>query len=266
MAARRFRVVLADDNADLRFLVRAALEDSTRFEVLAEARDGGEAIALAEQFQPDVLLLDLAMPVASGLEAIGPIRDVAPHTRIVVLSNFSRDRLGPTLIERGAVGYLEKRRSMRNLPDELLALAGLLEVADDALLERGVHLPADLVSPAAARRFVEETLAQWDCSEALETVKLLVSEVVANAVVHASSEVRVEIRLLPEAIRVVIGDTDPTTPTRRDPSLLDESGRGLALVEAMSTAWGVDSTGRGKDVWFEVPRFDRARGRSDAAP
>jgi CheY-like chemotaxis protein len=253
---RPFRVVLAEDDPDMRFLVRTALQESDRFDVVAEATNGAEAVELARQWQPDLLLLDLAMPVVSGVEAITPIRDASPRTRVVILSHFSSQRLAPLLLARGAVGYLEKGRSLRRLPDELLALGSVLELADVALLERGVDLPAELVSPAAARRFVEDTLEEWDCGEQLDTVKLLVSEVVANAVVHAGSEVTVAVQLLPGAIRVAVRDTDSARPVPRDAAPEDESGRGLALVEALSTSWGVEQTPSGKSVWFEVPRFD----------
>jgi len=263
-AGRRYRVVLADDDPEVRFLARASLEDSGRFEVVGEASDGGQAIELAARLQPDVLVLDLAMPVRSGLEAIGPIRDASPATQIVVLSNFSRDRMAPVLLERGAVGYLEKHRALGDLAAEVLAIASVLEIAAEAV-QRAIDLPAELASPGAARRFVADTLAAWDCSEALDTVALLVSEVVANAVVHAGSDVQVAVQLLPQTVRVTVRDRDPSPPVPRVAGAFDESGRGLALVEALAQRWGVDPVdGGGKDVWFETARFDRAGGARGA--
>jgi DNA-binding NarL/FixJ family response regulator len=256
--SRRYRVVLADDDPDVRFLARASLDDSGRFEVVGEAADGDQAVELAARLTPDVLLLDLAMPMRSGLEAIGPIRDASPATQIVILTNFSRDRLAPMLLERGALGYLEKHRALTSLAAEVLAIASVLEIATEAV-QRAIDLPAELASPGAARRFVAETLAAWECSGALDTVALLVSEVVANAVVHAASDVQVAVQLLPESVRVTVRDRDPSPPVPRAAAAHEESGRGLALVEALSLRWGVDAVeGGGKDVWFETPRFDRA--------
>src|SRR5262249_3231552 len=103
---------------------------------------------------------------------------------------------------------------------------------------------------------VEELLREWNVGEALDSVRLLVSEVVANAVVHAGSDVRVAVQLRPDAVRVAVTDNDPTAPEPREAAPTDESGRGLNLVEVLSSAWGVDRVPGGKHVWFEVPRFD----------
>jgi CheY-like chemotaxis protein len=254
---RSFDVVLADDDPEMRALVRDALGESDRFRVVGEARDGGEAVAQAARHRPDLLLLDLSMPVMSGLEALAPIREASPETQVVVLSHFPERRLGSLLLARGAVGYLEKRGSLVDLPSRLLAIAGLLELANDVLQEGGAELAADSGGPRHARRFIEELLRDWDCEESLDAVRLLVSEVVANAVVHAGSDVKVAVQLRADAVRVAVTDHDPTMPTMRSPDVTEESGRGLALVDALSSAWGIDSIPGGKHVWFEVPRFDR---------
>src|SRR5262249_19882201 len=116
----RFGIVLVDDDDELRGLVRSVLDESPRFEVLAEAGDGPRAVSLAIAQQPDVMLLDLSMPVMSGLEALEPIRQASPRTKVVVLSNFPQRRLGPLLLSRGAVGYLEKGGALVDLPERLL--------------------------------------------------------------------------------------------------------------------------------------------------
>jgi CheY-like chemotaxis protein len=255
--------VLAEDDEDQRFLVREALEEHHQFEVVAEAANGAEAVDLVTRLRPDVLLLDVDMPVMTGLEAIRPIREQAPATMVVVLSALPRARMAPLMLAEGAVGYLEKGGSLRELPGQLLALGGLLQVADDVLAERDLELPEDLGGPRLARRFVEQTLRQWRCGDALETVKLLVSEVVANAVVHARSEVRIAVQLRPQVVRVAVRDTDPSPPEQRAAAETDLGGRGLALVDALSSAWGIEPATGGKDVWFEVPRFDAEAG--DAA-
>lgn len=102
------RVLIADDVADLRMLLRMALEQTGRFDVVAEAADGAEAIAEAETHCPDVVVLDLSMPVLDGLEALPQILQVAPGVRVIVLSGFSAARMRDQVIAAGAIAYIEK--------------------------------------------------------------------------------------------------------------------------------------------------------------
>jgi len=110
-------VVLADGGLAGRRLLRYALEASEVFRVVGEAANGAEATELAAELRPDVVLLDLAMPVMDGLEAIPEIRRRAPGSRIVVLSGFNADRMEGSAMGSGADAYVEKRYR----PDELIA-------------------------------------------------------------------------------------------------------------------------------------------------
>ena len=101
-------VLIVDDVADLRMLVRLSLELDGDFEVVAEAGDGYEAIAEAERHQPDLVVLDLAMPNLDGLEALPRILQVAPDARVVVVSGFAGARLREPALTAGAVAYVEK--------------------------------------------------------------------------------------------------------------------------------------------------------------
>ncbi len=122
-AERRTRVVLADDTEDLRMVLRRLLEHDGRFEVVAEAEDGQEAVQVAAQHQPDVIVLDLSMPVLDGRAALPRIRSAAPATRIVVLSGFGSLDAGDAA-ELGADACIVKGAGI----DEIIGTVA--EVAD----------------------------------------------------------------------------------------------------------------------------------------
>lgn len=102
------RVLLADDTPEIRMLVRMALELEGGFEIVAEAGDGAEALHLSDQHQPDAIVLDLAMPVMDGLEAIPQIKKGNPNAKILVLSGFDAPKMMNEAMEAGADAYLEK--------------------------------------------------------------------------------------------------------------------------------------------------------------
>ncbi len=117
----RLRVVLADDTAAYRVMLRVLLELDGRFEVVGEAADGKEAVELAGTLTPDAIVLDLAMPVLDGLQALPAIRAASPATTIVVLSGFARGQVDRVALERGAHAYLEKGDALSTLTATLLA-------------------------------------------------------------------------------------------------------------------------------------------------
>lgn len=102
------RVLIVDDVADFRVLLRVALERTGRFDVVAEAADGAQAIVEAEEHRPDLVVLDLSMPVLDGLEALPHIIAAAPDAHVVVLSGFAAVRMRDQVLAAGAVAYLEK--------------------------------------------------------------------------------------------------------------------------------------------------------------
>lgn len=112
----RLEVLICDDSAQIRKLLRLVVEEAG-YSVVSEAENGSEAITEAELHQPDVVLLDLSMPVMDGLEALPEIQRVAPTTRIVVLSGFDNDGLVVQAIGRGAESYVTKGGD----PSEILA-------------------------------------------------------------------------------------------------------------------------------------------------
>jgi DNA-binding NarL/FixJ family response regulator len=109
------RVLLVDDSADLRMLLRLKLESWDDFEVVAEAGDGEAGVRLAEEHQPDLVMLDLAMPKMDGLQALPLIRERVEGVRVVVLSGFEQSVMEKRVREAGADGYLEKGVPMEEL-------------------------------------------------------------------------------------------------------------------------------------------------------
>jgi DNA-binding NarL/FixJ family response regulator len=102
------RVLVCDDVAAFRALMRYTLQEDPGIEVVGEAADGMAAIAAAERLQPDVVLLDLTMPVLDGIDAIPSVLERAPGTRVVALSGWGADRMGEAAREQGAFAYVEK--------------------------------------------------------------------------------------------------------------------------------------------------------------
>lgn len=123
------RVLLADDTPDIRALLRLVLSRQEDFGVVAEAADGREAVAMAQEHRPDLVLLDLAMPVMDGLEAIPGVRAAAPDCKIVVLSGFNAEQMAEEALAAGADAYLEKGTPPMRLVSELRRICGLREVA-----------------------------------------------------------------------------------------------------------------------------------------
>jgi anti-sigma regulatory factor (Ser/Thr protein kinase) len=107
-------------------------------------------------------------------------------------------------------------------------------------------------SVARIRRFVTDASRQVAPGVEPDTVALLVSEVATNALVHGAGQVRVRILPVAGGVRVEVHDGSHVLPAKREATVLDEGGRGVALVEALSSSWGSQADDEGKTVWFEV--------------
>lgn len=118
---------------------------------------------------------------------------------------------------------------------------------------RHVAFPPALTSAGDARHFVRDLMAAYLASGPLDIVELLTSEVVTNAVVHAGSAPVVEVAAQGGTVRVSVEDGNPDWPMPHMPSFDATSGRGMALVDMMADAWGVERLPCcGKRIWFEV--------------
>ena len=99
------RVLVCDDVEAFRALLRYTLQEDPGIEVVGEAGDGMSAIGAAERLQPDVVLLDLTMPILDGIDAIPTMLERAPAARVVALSGWGADRMAEAAIAQGAVAY-----------------------------------------------------------------------------------------------------------------------------------------------------------------
>jgi signal transduction histidine kinase len=109
------RILVVDDTSDMRLLMRVLLDRYVGLRVIGEAENGVEAIELAEVRQPDLIMLDLAMPEMDGLEALPHLLRVAPDAQVIVLSAFGADSMASAALAAGATSYVQKGASPQEL-------------------------------------------------------------------------------------------------------------------------------------------------------
>jgi NarL family two-component system response regulator LiaR len=146
----RIRVLIADDHPVVRQGLRSFLELQEELEVVGEATDGAEAVAMAGRSRPHVVLLDLVMPRMDGVEAIHRIREVSPATNVIVLTTFSDDRQVFPAVRAGASGYLLKDVHPHQLVEAI----------------RTVHGGESLLHPTVATKLMQEFAGRRLRSEA----------------------------------------------------------------------------------------------------
>ena len=161
------RVLIVDDHAIVRKGIRALLSEAGGFEVVGEAGNGQEAVLRAAETHPDVILMDLLMPVMDGIEATRQITSQQPKARILVLTSFAADNKVFPAIKAGASGYLLKDSS----PDELVRAI------------RQVHRGEPSLHPTIARKLLQEIARPAEVQpapEALTTREMTVLGLIAQ--------------------------------------------------------------------------------------
>lgn len=141
---KKIRVLLADDHAVLRAGLRALLNAQPDIEVVGEAGDGTQAVQLAQALAPDIALLDITMPGVDGLAATRQIRQLCPHTHVIVLTMHEEAGFLRRMLDAGGAGYVLKRAAEA----ELLAAI------------RAVHRGEAFVDPAMTRTLIQNYLGQ----------------------------------------------------------------------------------------------------------
>ena len=125
--------------------------------------------------------------------------------------------------------------------------------------ERTIRLPADGRAPSMARRQVQQVVEDDTPPPGMiDLASLLVSELVGNAVLHAVPPATLTCSLRSSALRLEVADSSPQVPAVGAAGPADTGGRGMRLVETLSSRWGVELTGSGKLVWVEIDPEDAA--------
>jgi DNA-binding NarL/FixJ family response regulator len=117
------RILVADDHDVMRRGLRDMLAEHKGWEVCAEARNGRDALDLAVQLRPDVAVLDISMPMLSGLGAARQIRKQCPDTQVLIFTNFQSSQLREEALRAGAQGYILKSDASRHLIEAVEAIA-----------------------------------------------------------------------------------------------------------------------------------------------
>lgn len=137
------RVMVVDDQPVVRSGLAAFLESFDDLQMVAEAGDGARAVRLCARYQPDVVLMDLAMPVMDGAEATRQIRKHYPHIQVLALTSFKEDDLVQRVLQAGAIGYLLKHVEAEDLASAIrAAYAGhptLSPEATEALIRKATQ-------------------------------------------------------------------------------------------------------------------------------
>ena len=177
------RVVIADDHSVVRKGIRDLLSDEDDISVVGEARNGHEAVDLATALQPDVVVMDIAMPELTGVEATRQIRAQTPNVRVLVLTSYDDDPYIYSLLDAGAAGYILKTADSREIVRAVRATAAGQSALDPAVAPR---LIARLTKPAAGG----DTLTERE----LDVLRLLAAgrstQVIAEELVVATGTVK----------------------------------------------------------------------------
>jgi DNA-binding NarL/FixJ family response regulator len=136
VSLEKIRVIIAEDHAVVREGTRQLLEREHDIEVVGEAANGAEAVALTERLSPDVAIMDIAMPVMSGIDATVKVKAVRPATAVLILTAYDDDQYVFALLAAGAAGYL-----LKDVPS-----------AEVVRAVRSVHAGEPVLHPAIAKK------------------------------------------------------------------------------------------------------------------
>jgi two-component system, NarL family, response regulator LiaR len=194
------RILIADDHGIVRQGLRMYLGSDPEIEIIGEARDGAEALKLAHQLHPDVVLMDLLMPVMDGIAATSAIRRELPDTEVVALTSVLEDAAVVEAIRAGAIGYLLKDTEAHELRRAIKAAAtGQVQLSPQAAarLLREVRTPEKIKVALTERetevlRLLAQGLSNKEIAQSLnvgeQTVKTHVSHILDKLAVPSRTQ------------------------------------------------------------------------------
>ncbi len=167
----KISIVIADDHSFFREGLVKVLHMTGMVQVVGEASNGQELVDLAQQLDPDLLIVDIGMPILNGIDAVRKIREQGLRARVIALSMHSEDAIMIKMLEAGAMGYLDKNTSKEEL----------FEAIDSVVSHSRVYFPAstnahmlDLLSTSTYKPFPDEALVFTD--RELEVIQLVCLE------------------------------------------------------------------------------------------
>lgn len=185
---QKLRLLLVDDQSLFREALRTLLSLQPDFEIVAEAENGERGIALARVHHPDVVLMDLRMPVLGGVEATRRLGQAAPGSRVIVLTTFDEDEEIFDALRAGAVGYLLKACSADKLCESVRAAAKGASVLEPSVAAKmmaelnrlsardGRKVPHALATPLSERELAVLRLLADGCSNKEIGARLSITE------------------------------------------------------------------------------------------
>ncbi|MCL4242516.1 MAG: response regulator transcription factor [Dehalococcoidia bacterium] len=193
------KIVIADDHAVVRQGLKMFLLDDPDFDVIGEAQNGAEALRLAHELKPDVILMDLLMPVMDGISAIGHVRRECPDTEVIALTSVLEDASVVGAVRAGAIGYLLKDTQADELIRSIKAAAnGQVQLSPQAAarLVREVRAPESPESLTERETDVLRLLAQGKANKEIareliigeNTVKTHVSSILLKLGVQSRTQ------------------------------------------------------------------------------
>lgn len=203
------RVIIADDHSIVRQGLRMFLGSDPELEIIGEARDGAEAVALTHRLHPDVVLMDLLMPVMDGISAIAVIRRELPATEVVALTSVLDDGAVVDAIRAGAIGYLLKDTDSHELRRTIkAAAAGQIQLSPQvaARLVHEIRTPETSAEPLTERETdVLRLLAQGQSNKEIGRALHITEQTVKTHVSHVLNKLGVPSRTQAALYAIRIG-------------------------------------------------------------
>ena len=207
------RVLIADDHSVVRQGLRMFLGSDPELVIVGEARDGAEAVRLARQLKPDVVLMDLLMPVMDGIAATAAICREAPDTEVVALTSVLEDAAVVDAVRAGAIGYLLKDTDAHELRRAIkAAAAGQVQLSPQAAarLLREVRTPEKSAEPLTERETdVLRLLAQGKSNKEIAHALHIAEQTVKTHVSHLLDKLGVPSRTQAALYAIRVGLASP---------------------------------------------------------